>query len=87
MENLNNKDKTSENAEKELRISDVSCRYFDKNGFEVKEGDTILFTLYDGIPNKKFVVRKDEKMNEYGIKGLYPPSMKYLEFTIIDNDN
>jgi hypothetical protein len=27
MENLNNKDKTSENAEKELRISDVSGRY------------------------------------------------------------
>jgi hypothetical protein len=26
MENLNNTDKTSENAEKELRISDVSCR-------------------------------------------------------------
>jgi hypothetical protein len=25
MENLNNKDKTSENAEKELRISDLSC--------------------------------------------------------------
>lgn len=27
MENLNNTDKTSENAEKELRISDVSNRY------------------------------------------------------------
>jgi hypothetical protein len=28
MENLNNKDKTSENAEKELRISDISSLFF-----------------------------------------------------------
>ena len=32
------------------------CKYFDKYGVEVKEGDTIRFTLYDGIPNKEFVV-------------------------------
>jgi hypothetical protein len=68
-------------------IHDVSCRYFDMNGREVKEGDTIRFTLYDGIPNKEFVVRKDEKMNEFGIDGLYPPTMKYLEFVIVDNGN
>lgn len=30
MENLNNTDKTSENAEKELRISDVRQRFLDK---------------------------------------------------------
>ena len=73
--------------EQQCDIHDVSCRYFDKNEKEVKEGDTIRFTLYDGIPNKEFVVRKDEKMNEFGIDGLYPPTMKYLEFVIVDNGN
>jgi hypothetical protein len=64
---------------------DVSFRYFDMNGREVKEGDIIRFTLYDGMSNKEVVVRKDEQMNEFGIEGLYPPMMKYLEFVIIDN--
>ncbi len=66
---------------------DVSCRYFDKNGREVKEGDTIRFTLYDGIPNKEVIVRKDEQMNELGIEGLYPPTMKYLDFVILMEHN
>ena len=35
MENLNNTDKTSEKAEKELRISDVSCS-FSKEELEKK---------------------------------------------------
>lgn len=60
-------------------------RYFDKNNIEVKEGDTIRFTLYDGEPNKEFLVRKDEKMIEFEMEGLYPPMMKYLEFVIVDN--
>ncbi len=38
MENLNNKDKASENAEKELRISDVSKRYIAKKDTWFKEG-------------------------------------------------
>jgi hypothetical protein len=40
MENLNNTDKTSENAEKELRISDVSCSFYDftKNYIKIKDG-------------------------------------------------
>jgi len=66
-------------------LNNISCRYFDKNGREVKEGDTIQFTLYEGIPNKKEVVRKDKKMKKFGIVGLYPPMMKYLEFVIVDN--
>lgn len=73
--------------EQQCDIHDVSCRYFDMNGREVKEGDTIRFTLYDGIPNKEFIVRKDKQMNEFGIEGLYPPTMKYLEFVIVDNGN
>ena len=73
--------------EQQCAINDVSCRYFDMDGREVKEGDTIRFTLYNGIPNKEFVVRKDEQMNEFGIKGLYPPTMKYLEFIVVDNGN
>ena len=73
--------------EQQCAIHDVSCRYFDKNGREVKEGNTIRFTLYDGIPNKEFIVRKDKQMNEFGIEGLYPPTMKYLEFVIVDNGN
>lgn len=36
-------------------------RYFDKTGREVKEGDRIRFTLYDGLSNVEFVVRKDKK--------------------------
>ena len=59
-------------------------KYLDKNGIEVKEGNKIRFTLYDGIPNKEFIVKKNKRMNdEFGIPGLYPPSMKYLEFEII----
>lgn len=57
--------------------------YFDKNGVKVKEGDTVKFTLYDGVPNKEIVVRKDKRMNDLGIEGLYPPLMKYLEFEIV----
>lgn len=57
--------------------------YYDKNGKKVKEGDTIRFTLYEGIPNKEFVVKIDEKMNEFGIPGLSPSMMKYLEFEIV----
>ncbi len=60
--------------------------YFDKNGIRVKEGDRIRFTLYNGILNKEFIVRKDKKMNSFGIGGLYPPNMKYLEFTIINRN-
>ena len=58
--------------------------YFDMNGREVKEGDTIQFY---GMPNKEFIVRKDKQMNEFGIEGLYPPMMKYVEFVIVDNGN
>jgi hypothetical protein len=52
-------------------------RYFDKFGKQVKVGDKIRFTLYDGEENLEFVVRKDGE-------DLFPPSMKYLEFAIIN---
>ena len=56
------------------------AHYFDKFGKQVKEGDRIRFTLYDGEEGKEFIVSKHEK-----VVGLFPPLMKYLEFTIIDS--
>ena len=44
-------------------IHDVSCRYFDMNGREVKEGDKIRFTLNEGKTNKDFFFIKYEKNN------------------------
>ena len=60
--------------------------YYDRNGKRVKVGDKIRFTLHDGILNKEAVVRQDRKMNDYGILGLWPPTMKYLEFEIIEDE-
>jgi hypothetical protein len=37
MENLNNTDKTSENAQKELRISDVIQRFIEKEKSQIQE--------------------------------------------------
>ena len=65
------------------KVGEEDERYKDKNGIEVKEGDIIKFTFYDGEKNVIKTVRKDKEMNDFGISGLWPPLMKYLEFTII----
>jgi len=56
-------------------------KYFDKFGQRVKEGDKIRFTLYDGEENKEFIVTKNENIPG----GLFPPTMKYIEFTIVQD--
>ena len=50
--------------------------------------DVIFDHVYDIVSdNKSGRLFDDEKMNEFGIDGLYPPTMKYLEFVIVDNGN
>lgn len=52
MKNLNKTDKTSENAEKELRISDVSSRaYRITKAREVYENISSLYDNFDTVGN------------------------------------
>jgi hypothetical protein len=78
MENLNNTDKTSENAEKELRISDVS------GSFSIEP----LFN--DGFSDKKIMSKIkwfEEKIKEKYKSGFKPISKNWsYECRLIDKN-
>jgi hypothetical protein len=54
----------------------------DKNNKKVKVKDRVRFTLHDGEEGKEFDVKKVTM--PCGQKTLFPPTMKYLEFEIIN---
>jgi hypothetical protein len=61
MENLNNTDKTSENAEKELRISDVISSYENKVTRPLKFEELCLILT-------RFQIMLEEKPDRYTIE-------------------